>query len=820
MPTPPKPDPASRAGGGRARVTRRGLLIGAAAGGGLIAAWTFIPRDYPVPIPPGEGQRAFGSWIKLSRDGVVSIAVPVLEMGQGATTLLPRIAAQELGADWRQIAVEPAAISATYADPVLAAHWAQLWAGWFAGIADTPGDTLAKLHAQRETLMATADGTALAAYETPLREAAAGLRAVLSMAAAERWDVAFEECRAEGGFIIHGDKRVRFADLVDDAAGFEAPDPPLLNPTPASETAAPVFTGPQESYPRLDAPSKVDGSFPFAADIRLPGMLFAAIAHGPLPGARLTGFDHEAARRITGYEGRVVHDEWIAALARSTWAAEKAVKALAPRFAPTGELSEDIRIEAALQTALTKGEAVAVHETGDPVPLLDRPDAIAARYDIAPAWHGTLETASATARLADGRLELWIASQAPEQARRAAAGALGMGARDVVVYPVGAGGSFDARLDIRIAREAALIARAAGRPVQLSYSRWQEMLTEMPRAPVAAQVRAVPGRNGLIAAWQSRIATPAPARQMHDRLFARMAPAAAMAANDDAVDPPALFGAAPPYRIPAMRVEAVPAAIGLPVGRIRGNGDAACCFITESFMDEMAGAAGAEPLSYRVAMLGGDVRLAECLQGAAQIGEWDGGVAGSGQGIACWHMRDPAGRADGGGRIAAIVRARRGPMGAEVASIAAFCDIGRVVDLELALQQIEGGLLYGMGLALGSRASYARGLPREETMGALNLPPLSRAPEITVGFARNDFPPFDPGELGTVVIAPAIANALHAATGERFRRLPMVAEPLVPPPPMAAPTDAGAAEPGDGPPPVDPPEDSGADPALSNESIP
>ena len=809
--------PGGRKPGGRKRgglqLTRRNLLIAGAAGGGIIAVWALVPRDYPVPLSAGEAEQAFNAWIKVGRDGVVTVAVPELEMGQGSTTLYPRIAAEELGADWRQVAVEPAAISAAYADPVLAARWAGLWsaewlgaAGWL-GLADDPDDYLVERHAETERLMATAEGTGIAAYEMKLREAAAAVRTLLAMAAADRWDVNFEECSAQAGFIVHGDKRLRFGELVDEAAELTPPDPVPLRPDPAT-ASMPELTGAAAMgeagwFGRLDAPSKVDGSYPFAADIRIPDLVYAAIAHGPLADGELDGFDPDAndgaARRVIGYLGRVEGPGWLACVANSQWAAEKALGLMKPRFRPGRELSDDARIDGALDLALAEGTPEVIHQRADPLPALQGIGVTEASYSFAPQLHGTIETTSATARFLDGRLSLWMASQAPGAARKAAADALGMLESDVVVLPVGAGGSFDARLEVAIAREVAAIAFAIGRPVQLTYSRWQEHLRALPLPPARIDCRALVGQQSTIRAWHSRIARPAAARQMHARLDEGLRPEAAMDATSGTVDPPLLMGHAPPYAIPELLVDAVPADIGVPVGRLRGNGEIHPCFATESFVDEVARANGEEPLSFRVAMMGDNPRLFACLQGAAQIAGWDGGIDGSSEGLACWQMADPAGRPEGGGHIAVIANARLGSSesggGVEVSSLSAFVDIGRIIDYDLALQQIEGGLLYGMALALGMAVSFEGGLPHERTLGALNLPQLSRMPEISVAFAENDAPPFDPGEIGVVAAPPAIANALRAATGSRYRTMPIrVAAAQLAPANPQQPADAATGE--------------------------
>ncbi len=754
----------------RFQVSRRGLLAAGAVGGGLLVAWALVPRAYDTPLAPGRGEAAFNAWLKIARDGVVTVAVPQLEMGQGVTTLLPQVVAMELGADWRQVAVEPAPASGAYVNLPLAARWAPLWRPRIAALADQPDDYLLRRWAEDERFGATAEGTSLAAFERPCREAGAAARALLAMAAADRWGVAWEECEAQAGFIVHGQQRLSFAQLAEDAAGYTPPDPPPLRSEPPADPL-PAFADPDDlhiAYPRLDLPSKVDGSHLFVGDVRLPGMVHAAIRHGPVDHAELSSFDKEAAAGRRGLVGVVEGKRWLAAAATDWWTAEQALDAMAPRFKVSGAVTTE-RIEELLDAGVRRGAAQRIAERGAGDERMFKPS-LALRYDVMPAAHGTIETASCTARLADGRLELWLASQAPERARQAAAKALGMDLADVVLYPVSAGGSFDRRLEHDHAIEAALIARELDRPVQLTWSRFQEQLALRPRPPVAAVLAARWGAEGRIDTFRARLAMPPSALEFGRRLFDNKTTWAAIDAVEDEADVLACEGLMPPYSIPNVAIDHVPVRIGLPTGRLRGNAHGYTCFMIESFLDEVAQRNGQEPLGFRISMLGDDIRLAQCLQRAARLGEWGGGAAGSGQGLACHRMGDAA----TGGRIALVATAVAGTGGVRVETISAAVDIGRVVNRDIALQQIEGGLLYGVGLALGSGVEYVRGIPQEGRLAALDLPTLADSPQIHIDLVESDAEPFDPGELPVAPVAPAIANALFSATGLRLRRLPLL----------------------------------------------
>lgn len=760
---------------GELPLTRRQTIAGAAIGGGLAVAWWLWPRHYSSPLSPGPNERDFGGWITIGRDGVVTVEVPQLEMGQGVTTVLAQIVATELGADWRQVAVEPAPPGGLYANIPLAAKWSVLWSR-FPSFANDPDSSLTTSFSRSSAFAATAEGLTLDAYEKPMREAAAAARGMLAMAAADRWGTDWEECEVGGGFVRHGDNRAGFGELVDEAAGFDPPDPPPLRVVPAFEE--PVL-GEEEVdplFPRLDLPSKVDGSFLFAGDVRLPGLVYASIRHAPIGGGDLARFDEQALAGLKGLVGVLKSRRYIAAVAESWWTAELALKKLAPAFAGNPPVESAAALEALDQVFEEEDpSSERIYELGDPDTLLARPD-LSQRYAVAPAVHAGIETAAATARIEDGRLEIWAASQAPEQARLAAARAVGMSESDVVFYPTAAGGSFDARLEHRHVVEAAVLAQAIGRPVQLTWPRVQEFQSVPVRTAVSAELSVAfqPATGGRVAAWRARLAMPATVREFGHRLFDNYTPEAAMEHAAGESDTLACEGAVPPYGIANVAIDHLPVDLRFPTGRLRGNAAAYNAFFSECFIDELAEKAGKDPFLYRIEMLGQSPRMADVLRRATRIAGWDGGRRGTGQGVAMVRMGSP----DAGGRIACVAQASLGQGGVRVTSLHAAVDVGRIVNLDIARQQIEGGLVFGLSLATGSSIAYEAGKPVPNRLSALALPTLADCPEITVEFISSEAPPFDPGELGVAVAAPAIANALYSATGMRFRRLPLLSEGL------------------------------------------
>jgi isoquinoline 1-oxidoreductase beta subunit len=761
------------------QITRRGVLGTAAVGGALVVAWWALPRNYPNPLTPVRGEHVMGAWLKIAEDGVVSVAVPQLEMGQGITTLIPQIVAEELGADWRQIAVEPAAAAAVYPNTVLAQRWIGLWDPFTAGVSEVTDGMLSERFATSNAFAATADGTSLTAYEVPAREAAAAARAMLAMEAAQRWEVPWEECEVFAGLVRHGDKQANFGELAAGAAEQSPPDPPPLRTEPADETptagASYEDAGPAASFPRIDLPSKVDGSYRFAGDVRLPGMVFAAIRHGPNNGSQLTDFDAGGAKGIAGIVGAVSSKRWLAVGATTLWAAERALQAMQPQFTTDFPVSSD-DITARLDTLVTSGDSYKIAETGFGESAMTRVD-IARRYEVDAFHAAPVETASAAARLSEGRLELWIASQAPEQTRAAAAKAVGLSLEDVALYPMPSGGSFDARLEHDHAIEVAQITQQLARPVQLTWSRREEIVNSRPHAAVFSLIGAqlaggdnAEATSGAIDALKLRVATPPSTHEFGKRLFGNLTPWAAIRETTGMKDELALEGAVPAYELPSVTVRHIPVETGYPAGRVRGNAHIASAFGIESFVDEIAVTSGREPLSYRMSMLGSDVRLAACLQRAASLAEWGGGQDQSGQGLACYRIGD----AETGGRIACVATARRGEGGLRVSRLTAAVDIGRIVNLDIARQQIEGGLLFGLGIALGNSPQMRGGLPESFDYRDFGLPKLADCPEIIVDFLPSAAAHADPGELGAAVVSPAIANALFSATGLRLRRLPLL----------------------------------------------
>ena len=392
-----------------------------------------------------------------------------------------------------------------------------------------------------------------------------------------------------------------------------------------------------------------------------------------------------------------------------------------------------------------------------------------ADYTVAAAVHAPIETRSATAAYKNGRLQLWIATQAPDAARKAAAKAIGIGADDVVVYPMFAGGSFDRNFDSLIAEQIAVIAKQVERPVQLIWSRPEDFIRDHVRSPALGRMSGALDRGGRVVSLAVRVASASTMRELANRMGGNSIEDAREAAAGE-FDVFAVEGAVPPYDIPNFSIDHFPVALPVPTGPWRGLANSYNCFFVECFIDELAHKAGVEPLSYRMQMLVGQTRLARCLTGVAALAGWDGGVEGSGKGIACHSMR--------GSHIAVIVSARTGENGVRVDKISAMVDCGRLINSDLAKQQIEGGIVFGLAQALGSATEFEKGLPTAKRLRDIDLPQLADVPEITVEFIQSNEAPGGVTELGVPAVAPAIANALFSAAGVRLRELPLLSRGL------------------------------------------
>jgi isoquinoline 1-oxidoreductase beta subunit len=587
-------------------------------------------------------------------------------------------------------------------------------------------------------LRITAGATSVRAMERPMREVAAAARTLLIAEAADRWGVAAAECGTSSGLVRHERKALPFAELAEAAAGR-----PLPTGSVALREGAGMLAG--KPLARLDAAPKAEGRLRFAGDVRLPGLLHASLRRSGGGGVRIESAAPPGIRFEVG-------ENWVASIAEDWWSAERALdQARVRSFGP--ERGDNSQVGELLDLALAGDAFERLHETGDIDEAFAGVRPLAATYSAAAQLHQELEPPSATARLKDGLLEVWAATQAPEIARRAAAMAAGADPGRTILYPMPVGGQGGGALEAEMVPVAARLARRTGRPVQVTLSRAEQVRGDAVRSPLKARLFARPLPDGSIAGWRMRVAGGDGTGDAMRRLL-----------GADAGGPRRSTLLPLPYGIPATALDFAPAELPIRLGYHRAELAPALTFFTESFLDELARIGGRDPLSQRMALLGSNPRLARCLVRATALGGWDGGGAGSQMGLSAF--------SGFGSHIAVIASAELGmDGGVRVSRLVAAVDCGRVVNPALVRAEIEGGMLAAIAQALAPAPSFRHG--RVVDPLTPQAPTLAVRTETLVEMLPSEEAPGGVSALGSAAAPAAVGNALAAATGRRLRSLPL-----------------------------------------------
>jgi isoquinoline 1-oxidoreductase beta subunit len=675
------------------------------------------------PLPPEDA--LFDAYLRIAQDGATSIVVPAAELGQGVYTSLPMLVAEELDADWERVTVRLAAADPAFGNPA------------------------------RRGVQVTGGSDSVAGYHEMLRRLGASAREALVRVAAQDWGVTPAECRTERSAVHHAPsgRQLDYGRLAARAARLEPAQHPVLK-SPRQF----VLLGSRQR--RKDTPPKCDGSARFGADLRLPGTLFGAVALAPIPGSTLASFDREAALRRRGVHALVEVDDGLGAVADDTWAAEQALRAAAPRFlAPAGRGESSARIAAALRVALDSPGVVADGAQGDPEAVLRRGTvALDAVYEVPLVAHACMEPMAATARVADGRCEVWAPSQRQGAAREAAAQACGLTVERVTLQGTFCGGGFGRKWEVDFVRHAVQLAAAVpGRPVAMTWSREADLRGDFFRAPFACRVRGALAADGGLAALHARIAGPS-------LLAFQRRPIAG-------ADPSAAGNLIlPQYAIGARRTEFVQRPIAQRIGFWRAVSLSQNGFFGESAIDELAHAAGEDGLAFRRRLLAHDARALAVLDRVAAAADWSTPLPrGRGRGVAfstgfgSYHAQVAQVRLDGD-----LVRIER---------VTCVHDCGFAIDPDTVVAQMQGGIIFGLG-ALVQSVEVADGAAVPANFDAFPVPRLPQVPRIDVHLLDSGAPPGGVGEAGTAAILPAVANAVFAASGRRIRRLPIGLEGL------------------------------------------
>jgi isoquinoline 1-oxidoreductase beta subunit len=689
------------------RVTRREFLR---VGGGATAALV-LGVHLPRRAAAGEaGPFAPNAWLAVDARGAVTVWVIRAEMGQGVLTAMPMLVAEQLHADWRKVRVEKAVT-----DP-------------------------------RFGRMSTGGSTSVRRSWEPLQKAGAAAREMLVLAAARRWGVEPSTCTAKEGWVLDAKgRRLGYGELAAEAARLPVPESPRLD-EPGT------FTLVGTRVARVDGPEKVTGAAVFGYDVRVPGMLRAAVARCPVWKGTVRGFDPAGALRIPGVRRVVQVPSGVAVLADSTWAAFRGRDALKVEWDPGPNARLD---DAAIARALADPAAAlrVVRRDGDlAAALAGSARRLEATYEFPLLAHATMEPMNATARVADGGAEVWAPTQSATWAQDEVAKALELPPAKVVVHTTLLGGGFGRRAMPDVAVEAAQVARAAGVPVQVAWTREDDMVHDFYRPPSRNVLAAGLDAGGRLAAWRHTVRAPSIAAQLF---------------GPGKGDPDVVEGASGfPYRAGAVLVDCHVPEIGVPIGWWRSVYASQNACAEECFLDEVAGAAGRDPFAFRRELLAGAPRLRGALELAAARAGWGTPLPpGRARGIAC--------HSSFGSHVAEVAEVSVVGGAVRVHRVVAAVDCGRIVNPDTVEAQVESAVAYGLGAALRGRISIRGGAVVETNFDAYEPLRFGEMPRVEVHVVPSAEPPGGIGEPGLPPIAPAVLNAVHAATGVRVRTLPV-----------------------------------------------
>jgi isoquinoline 1-oxidoreductase beta subunit len=764
--------PAPEVGVGKPRSKwRRRLLITAGVVGGAMAvgAWRFYrERDHlspPTGFKPENGEAVLTAWIRIATDGAIVVQVPRQEMGQGITTSLPMLVAEELDADLGQVRFEQAPVDALYANATMLADGVPFRPddrGWAAQLMRLTqyklGETLG--------IVATGGSTSVRDGWDVMRRAGASARAMLVEAAANRFGVPAAECTVSAGVVQHAasGKRATFGELALEAAQLPIPsDVRLKDPADFRLLGKPQA--------RLDLPGKVDGTARFGMDVRVPGMLYAAIVQCPVFGGSVKSFDGEKAKAREGVKGvfalapTSTSGAALVTVAEHYWQARSALAGMTIAWDEGPNATHDTNAQRSrYMELLENGKARTYEEVGDVETALAAPaHAVSADYFAPYLAHATMEPMNCTALVrSDKRCEVWVGSQSPSLVRWIASKAAGVDSANVTVHTPFLGGGFGRRAEMDAVMQAVMLARQLpDTPVQLIWSREEDMQHDLYRPMAAARFRAALDGAGRIAAWHNRIVS----QSCVGALTARLLPAMASDVMKDKTNVEGAFDL--PYAMPNRRVEHVLTHEPVPVGFWRSVGHSFSAFFTESFLDECAHAAGKDPIAYRLAMLPEGSRHRKVLEVVAEESGWarpaDPGV---GRGVALAEsFRSIV------AQVAEVEVVNDQP---RVRRVVCAIDCGFAANPDTVAAQMESGIVFGLSAALHGEITVRNGRVEQSNFSSYEVLRLPQTPRIEVRIVQSGIEHLGGvGEPGTPPIAPALCNAIFAATGKRVRSLPI-----------------------------------------------
>jgi isoquinoline 1-oxidoreductase subunit beta len=752
-------------------VRRRSWLLGTTAGAGaLLVGWVVLPARSRVGLASmleaGDEGIALNGWIGIYPDSSVLLAMPRSEMGQGVYTALPQLAAEELDVPLASVRIQQAGWNSVYGNVAMLEGNLP-----FHPLEEQREDGFGRVQAARWLvgkvarelgLNVTGGSSSVADAWDAVRQAAATARACLMDAASLQWRLPVDELRTVDGVVSHPSGLSRtYGELARFAAATPPGDVQLKDRKQWRVIGQPV--------PRLDLDAKVNGTARFGLDVRLPGMRFAALRLAPTLGGAPGRVDAQAALAQPGVQRVVTLPPYggaaggIAVVADSHWRAQQAVLAVDVDWLPRpGRAPDSVQVEQALRDAVKHGAGHRFYEHGDVEHAAAGGRTLESWYSAPYLAHAALEPMNATARVADGRVEVWAPTQVPGMGRAAAAQVAGVPEDHVELHVTLLGGGFGRRLEVDYVAQAVRVAMdVPGTPVQLIWSREQDMRNDFYRPMHVARLRAVLDASGQPVSLQVKSAGDAISPRWMERALPALAGPIEL---PDKTASEGLFDQ--PYGFAHQRMEHVFTHSGVPVGFWRSVGHSHNAFFLESFVDEIAAELGRDPLDLRRDLLKDAPRRLAVLELAARMAGWGARPL-------------PAGRARGvalhesfGSIVAQVVEVSLDQGAPRVHRVVCAIDCGTVVNPQIVAQQMEGAVVFGLTAALHGRIDIRDGAVQQANFPDYRMLQLASAPVVETYIVPSERPPSGVGEPGVPPMAPAVAGALFALTGRRHRSLP------------------------------------------------
>ncbi len=731
--------------------SRRAFLVGSVAVAGGVAFGTYLVQrnpENPNLADLGEGEASFNPWVRIDANGITLIT-PHADIGQGAASMQAALIAEEMDLDWGGFTTE-------FGRPA-AAYWNTAMAGDGAPV--LPWDDSFGARAMRSTvdslikvigLQGTGGSTSVPDSFTKLREAGAMARETLKLAASQRTGVAVADLRTEAGAVVLPDgSTLPYTELAAEAARLDpVQGTPLRDPSQWRLVSQPME--------RLDIVAKSTGTQAYGLDLNLPDMVRASVRMNPRKGAALNGFDASSTEGMQGVERIVEIDGGVAVIATNTWYAIQALDAIEYDWAEAPYPADQADHWAALEAGFTDETFDSEWLNAGDVEAVG-PDAaiIEAEYRVPYVAHQPLEPLSAIVLVEDGQVQVWTGHQMPRFVQQQVAAVTGHDAEQVVLHNQYSGGSFGHRLEFEYIKQATQIAvQMRGTPVKLTYSREEDFAQDIPRQITLARSRGAV-QDGHVISFDTQIAAPSVIRSQMGRI------------NQAVPGPDGQLAAGvwqQPYEFENARVRTY-AIEGLsPVSSWRSVGASANGFVGEGFLDELIHAAGADPLQERIRLCTLDDVSRRVLEAVGEMSNWGEALPnGTGRGVALVHSF--------GVPTAEVVEVTATDDGIRINKVWVAADVGRVVDPVNFENIVQGGVIWGLGHAINSEITYSDGIADQTNFYTHDAMRMNQTPEIIVRGLENGHvrgigePPVPPA-------APALANAIFAATGQRLREMP------------------------------------------------